>query len=60
MDQTRMNARHRSSAAAYASEKGAALESDLDDLSLGDVESASTSARLFANVVADKKRRSAK
>lgn len=52
------NARHRSSASAYATEKGAALGSDLDGLSLGDVESASTSARLFANVVADKKRRS--
>lgn len=53
-------ARHRSSASAYATEKGAALGSDLDGLSQGDVESASTSARLFVNVVADKKSRSAR
>ena len=51
------NARHRAGAAAYATEKGVALDSDLDGLTVGDVESASTSARLFANVVADKKRR---
>jgi len=52
------NARHRAGAAAYATEKGVALAADLDGLTVGDVESASTSARLFANVVADKKRRS--
>lgn len=32
----------------------------MQDLSLGDVESAQTSARLFANIIADKKRRSSK
>jgi hypothetical protein len=54
------NARHRAAASAYAAEKGVAMDADLDDLTLGEVESASTSARLFANVVADKKRRSAR
>jgi hypothetical protein len=52
------NARHRSAASAYAMEKGASMANDLDGLTVGDVESASSSARLFANVVADKKRRS--
>lgn len=51
-------ARHASPAAAFAAEKGVAAGDDLEGLSLSDVESASTSSRLFANVVADKKRRS--
>ena len=51
------NARHRADASAYAAEKGVAAAADLDGLTLGEVESASTSARLFANVVAAKKRR---
>lgn len=53
--------RHASPAAAWSEEKGvpvsADLKADLDDLQLGEVESAGTSARLFANVVAAKKRR---
>ncbi|HVM34041.1 MAG TPA: hypothetical protein VM784_01730 [Actinomycetota bacterium] len=53
--------RHSSAAAAWAAEKGvavdAALAADLADMSLGEVESAGSSARLFANVVAQKKRR---
>lgn len=50
------NARHRAAASAYATEKGVALAPDLEGLTLGDVESAAGSARLFANIVADKKR----
>ncbi|MBW3556550.1 MAG: hypothetical protein KY454_06385 [Actinobacteria bacterium] len=51
------NARHRSAATAYAAEKGVAAGADLEGLTVGDVESAAGSARLFANIVADKKRR---
>lgn len=51
------NARHRSAATAYATEKGVAAGADLEGLTLGDVESAAGSARLFANIVANKKRR---
>lgn len=54
-------ARHSGTAKNYFSEKGAVLSDALApavaDLSLGDVESAASSARLFANVVAAKKRR---
>lgn len=50
------NDRHRAPAAAYATEKGVAFDADLDGLTVGDVESAAGSARLFANIVADKKR----
>jgi hypothetical protein len=49
-------ARHRAAASAYATEKGLGADADLDGLTVGDVESAATSARLFANIVADKKR----
>lgn len=53
--------RHALSASDYAKEKAYAMTAadvaDMDGLSLGDVESAQTSARLFANIVADKKRR---
>jgi hypothetical protein len=53
--------RHRMPAAAYAAEKGVAWDaptmSRAADLTLGEVEAASSSARLFANVVSDKKRR---
>ncbi len=56
------NARHEQPAASYLFEKGVNLRSELvgsiDDLALGDVESAATSARMMANIVADKKRRS--
>jgi hypothetical protein len=54
------NERHRGGAAAYAAEKGVAAAPDLDGLTVGDVESAASSARLFANIVADKKRGSAR
>lgn len=50
------NARHRGAASTYAAEKGVTMAPDLDGLTVGDVESAATSARLFANIVADKKR----
>lgn len=54
--------RHASSGMAYADEKGyeaSPMEAqELRDLSLGEVESAQTSARLFANVIAEKKKRS--
>jgi hypothetical protein len=54
--------RHAASAATWAAEKGvavdAALAADMEGVSLGEAESAGTSARLFANVVAQKKRRS--
>ena len=53
--------RHTGAAMNYADEKGVFLAdadaADMADLQLGDVEAASTSARLFANVVAQKKRR---
>ncbi len=53
--------RHAAQASAYWDEKGVAPTpaalADMDGLSVGDVESAASSARLFANVVADKKRR---
>jgi hypothetical protein len=56
--------RHLMSAASYAAEKGVELSADvladIGDTSLGEVESAQTSARLFANVVAQKKRKSQK
>ena len=51
------NARHRSAAAAYATEKGVPQAPDLDGLTVGEVESTAISTHLFANVVADKKRR---
>jgi len=53
--------RHSMPAAAYAAEKGVAWDrptmARAADLTLGEVEAASSSARLFANVVAEKKRR---
>ena len=53
--------RHRMPAAAYAAEKGVAWDpvtaAQAADLTLGEVEGASSSARLFANVVSEKKRR---
>jgi hypothetical protein len=53
--------RHGQAAAAYAGEKGLAIDSELAEglagLSVGDVESATTSTRFFANVVAAKKRK---
>ncbi|MBN2114389.1 MAG: hypothetical protein JW785_09710 [Acidimicrobiia bacterium] len=55
--------RHRMPAAAYAAEKGVAWDAQTAaaaaDLSLGEVEAASSSARLFANVVGEKRRRAA-
>jgi hypothetical protein len=54
--------RHSMTAASYAAEKGIDLPADvladIGDMSLGEVESAQTSSRLFANVVAHKKRKS--
>jgi hypothetical protein len=56
------DARHRQKADTLWTEKGmpmpAAMKSMSQDLSLGDVESSYSSARLFANIVADKKLRS--
>lgn len=53
--------RHRAPAAAYAAEKGvewdAATRARAEGLSLGEVESAASSARLFANVIGAHKRR---
>ena len=50
--------RHSAKAAAYAAEKGVLLPPPmLDGLSLGDVESAQTSSRMLANLVAQKKKR---
>jgi len=53
--------RHRAPAAAYAAEKGvawdAATASCAQGLNLGEVESAASSARLFANVIGAHKRR---
>jgi hypothetical protein len=57
------SARQAAPAARYWDEKGlrpsAPAVAEMADLTVGDVESAATSARLFANVVADKKRRGA-
>ena len=51
-------ARHAMAASTYAADKGVAMPAAMvADLAVGDVESAHASARLFANVVADKKRR---
>jgi hypothetical protein len=50
--------RHAASAAAYAAEKGVAMPAAMvRNLCVGDVESASTSARMLANLVAAKKRK---
>ena len=53
--------RHTMPAADYASEKGVmfspAMSEMVNNLSLGEVEAAATSARLFANIVATKKQR---
>ena len=53
--------RHTMPAADYASEKGVmfspAMSEMVNDLSLGEVEAAATSARLFANILATKKQR---
>lgn len=58
------SARQRASAAGYFAEKGLRVPSemacDVARLAVGDVESAATSSRLFANVVAAKKRASMK
>jgi hypothetical protein len=55
-------ARHQAPAASYFAEKAmpvpAGLSLDFDDLAAGEVESAQSSSRLFANIVAAKKRRS--
>jgi hypothetical protein len=55
------DARHGATATTWADEKGVVLSApaaaEMADLSLGEVESAGSSARLFANVVAQKKRR---
>ncbi|MGZ8631196.1 MAG: hypothetical protein ACXWZF_09560 [Actinomycetota bacterium] len=57
------SARHTGKAGAYFAEKGMAVPSDLaddvDDLRVGDVESAAGSSRLVANVIAAKKRAAA-
>jgi hypothetical protein len=52
-------ARQRQGGAAYFSEKGVAVpaDADLDGVALGDLESAATSSRLIANVIAQKKRK---
>lgn len=55
------NARHQGTAASYAAEKNVAVDAQtsalMADLNLGDIESAETSTRMFANIAADKKRR---
>jgi hypothetical protein len=51
--------RQRLGASAYFEEKGMAAPGGLGSLSVGDVESAATSSRLIANVVAAKKRAAA-
>jgi hypothetical protein len=55
-------ARHLAPAAAYAGGKGVTfapeMAAEIADLTAGEVESAGSSSRLFANVIADKKRRS--
>ena len=50
-------ARHRSSSLEYAMAKGVAPSPDMADLTTGEVESAASSARLFANAAASHKRR---
>ena len=54
------SARHAAKADGYYAEKGMAvpadLAADIDDLRVGDVESAAGSSRLVANVIAAKKR----
>lgn len=50
-------ARHRVSAFEYANAKGVTPTPDMADLTAGEVESAHSSARLFANVIAQKKRK---
>jgi hypothetical protein len=56
------DARHAAAAISWAEEKGVSMQApaaaEMADLSLGEVESAGSSARLFANVIAQKKRRS--
>ncbi len=56
------DARHRMAAASYAAEKGVAMSpamaAEMAGLAVGDIESAQTSARLFGNLIARKKRRS--
>jgi len=58
------SARHAAKADGYYAEKGMAvladLKSDIDDLRVGDVESAASSSRLVANVIAAKKRAASK
>jgi hypothetical protein len=49
--------RHKVSAVAYAAEKAMPAMPGMEDLSLGDVESAQSSSRLLANWVAERKRR---
>jgi hypothetical protein len=53
--------RHAAPAASWAAEKGVEMSpnlmADMDGITLGEVESAGTSARLFANVIAQKKRK---
>ena len=53
--------RHRMEASSYWAEKGMAMDAEseqlADGLTLGDIESAHSSARLFANIASDKKRR---
>jgi hypothetical protein len=49
--------RHKVSAVAYAAEKAMPAMPGMEDLSLGEVESAQSSSRLLANWVAEKKRR---
>jgi hypothetical protein len=55
------NRRHHQPAVAYAAEKGvslnAARSAEMADLKVGDVESAATSSRFLANVLAARKRR---
>ena len=57
------SARHAAKADGYYAEKGMAVpagfEADIDDLRVGDVESAAGSSRLVANVIAAKKRAAA-
>lgn len=57
-------ARHLQPASSWATEKGVAID-DMDeavmaDLSLGEIEAAGASARLFSNVIAQNKRKNAK
>ena len=55
------DARQQAPAEAYAAEKGvdaAPMQADLEGLTVGEVETAASSTRWLANVVADKKKRS--